>query len=73
MATHANGKNMVAAQATRIAVRDWLETQAKVTQYWRELLVASGECEDLIQTLDQHAAFLQDAVFDDAAVYSSLQ
>jgi len=40
------------------AVRDWLETQARVTGYWRDLLVSSGGDDALIAVLDAHASFL---------------
>ena len=43
----------------REAVRDWLQTQCQVTSYWRDLLVESGESEELIEILDHHAAFLE--------------
>ncbi|WP_339739653.1 hypothetical protein [uncultured Maricaulis sp.] len=41
-----------------LAVRDWLETQARVTGYWRDLLVSSGGDDALIAVLDDHASFL---------------
>ncbi|SDL84184.1 hypothetical protein [Maricaulis salignorans] len=41
-----------------LAVRDWLETQARVTSYWRDLLVSSGGDDALIAVLDDHASFL---------------
>lgn len=40
------------------AVRDWLETQARVTSYWRDLLVSAGGDDALIAVLDDHASFL---------------
>ncbi|WP_417477942.1 hypothetical protein [Maricaulis sp.] len=40
------------------AVRDWLETQARITGYWRDLLVSSGGDDALIAALDDHASFL---------------
>ena len=40
------------------AVRDWLETQARITSYWRDLLVSSGGDDALIAVLDDHASFL---------------
>jgi hypothetical protein len=43
------------------AVRDWLETQARITGYWRDLLVSSGGDDALIAVLDEHASFLGDA------------
>ncbi|WP_417498229.1 hypothetical protein [Maricaulis sp.] len=44
-----------------LAVRDWLETQARVTSYWRDLLVSSGGDDALIAVLDDHALFLDAA------------
>jgi hypothetical protein len=44
--------------AASLAARDWLETQARVVEYWRDLLVAAGETGDLVAALDEHAAFL---------------
>jgi len=44
-----------------LAVRDWLETQARITGYWRDLLVSSGGDDALIAVLDDHAAFLDAA------------
>ncbi len=43
------------------AVRDWLETQAQILAYWREVLVSANESEGMIQLLDDHARFLQQA------------
>lgn len=42
----------------QLAVRDWLETQSRVTGYWRDLLVSSGGSEELIAVLDHHADVL---------------
>jgi hypothetical protein len=44
--------------ATLLAARDWLETQARVVEYWRDLLVAAGDDDELVEALDEHAAFL---------------
>jgi hypothetical protein len=41
-----------------MAVRDWLETQARVTGYWRDVLLSSGGSEELIAVLDHHADVL---------------
>ncbi|WP_203291685.1 hypothetical protein [Maricaulis parjimensis] len=46
------------ADHTQMAVRDWLETQSRVTGYWRDLLISGGGNEDLIAALDEHASFL---------------
>ena len=43
------------------AVRDWLETQSRVTAYWRDLLLSSDADPDLIEALEEHAAFLAGA------------
>ncbi|MBR9825974.1 MAG: hypothetical protein GYB36_09255 [Alphaproteobacteria bacterium] len=43
------------------AVRDWLETQAHVLAYWREVLISTNESDGLIEVLDDHARFLQQA------------
>ncbi|OLF81398.1 hypothetical protein AWH62_01625 [Maricaulis sp. W15] len=50
----------VADHAQR-AVRDWLETQARVTGYWRDVLLSSGGSLALIEALDDHARFLEAA------------
>lgn len=47
--------------ATEIAVRDWLETQARVASYWRDLLVDRNGDIDLIEALDAHEMFLRSA------------
>lgn len=52
-----------ARAATEIAVRDWLETQARITSYWRDLLVDSNGDFDLIEALDAHESFLRTAAF----------
>jgi len=44
-----------------LAVRDWLETQARVTGYWRDVLLEAGGNLALIEALDDHARFLQAA------------
>lgn len=45
--------------ATEIAVRDWLETQARIAGYWRDLLVDRNGDLDLIEALDAHELFLR--------------
>ncbi|WP_421792837.1 hypothetical protein [Hyphobacterium sp.] len=47
--------------AIEIATRDWLETQAKVAGYWRDLLIDSNGDLDLIEALDVHEMFLRSA------------
>ncbi len=47
--------------AVECAVRDWLETQARVAGYWRDLLVDRNGSLDLIEALDAHEAFLRSA------------
>ena len=42
-------------------VRDWLETQAHIVGYWREVLVSADGDASLIAALDDHASFLQAA------------
>lgn len=61
------------AHHAREALRDWLQTQCQVTAYWRDLLVESGESEDLIEILDDHAAFLRAASHTGEGVISQLQ
>jgi hypothetical protein len=51
------GPDLVGAVATA-AVRDWLETQARVVEYWRDLLADTGAGEEIVAALDAHAAFL---------------
>jgi len=48
-----------ARSATEIAVRDWLETQARIASYWRDLLVDRNGDLDLIEALDAHERFLR--------------
>lgn len=43
------------------AVREWLETQARITGYWRDTLVSTGGDDALIAVLDDHASFLDAA------------
>ena len=43
------------------AVRDWLETQAHIVGYWREVLVSADGDAGLIAALDDHASFLEAA------------
>ncbi|MEE2525499.1 hypothetical protein V0U79_03915 [Hyphobacterium sp. HN65] len=50
-----------AANAANIAVRDWLETQARIAAYWRDILVDQNGDLDLIEALDAHALFLRSA------------
>lgn len=47
--------------AANIAVRDWLETQARITAYWRDVLVDQNGDLDLIEALDAHEIFLRSA------------
>ena len=59
---HGNARDVAAGPETaahaRIAVSDWLETQARVIGYWRDVLVAAGGNLALIEALDDHARFL---------------
>src|SRR5262245_22093691 len=48
--------------ATAAAARDWLETQARVVEYWRDLLADAGATDELIEALEIHAAFLNGVV-----------
>lgn len=47
--------------AVELATRDWLETQARIAAYWRDLLVDSNGDLALIEALDAHEAFLRAA------------
>ncbi|WP_417482331.1 hypothetical protein [Maricaulis sp.] len=58
--TRKHCQDIKAGQAD-LAVRDWLETQARITGYWRDLLVSSGGDDALIAVLDDHALFLDAA------------
>ncbi len=44
--------------AAGAAARDWLATQARVVELWRDLLADAGESGELVEALDAHAAFL---------------
>tara|TARA_A100001391_G_scaffold17638_1_gene9849 strand:+ start:412 stop:633 length:222 start_codon:yes stop_codon:yes gene_type:complete len=55
------------AHLAQMAVRDWLETQARVTGYWRDVLLSSGGSEELIAVLDHHADVLAAAARLDSA------
>lgn len=55
------------AHHAQLAVRDWLETQSRVTGYFRDLLVSSGGSEELIALLDHHAEVLAAAARRDYA------
>ena len=57
MAFDCSDHSPAAADHARIAVSDWLETQARVIGYWRDLLVSSGGNLALIEALDDHARF----------------
>lgn len=57
-----------ARAATEIAVRDWLETQARITSYWRDLLVDRNGDLDLIEALDEHESFLRMAAIGQGRV-----
>lgn len=48
-----------ARAATEIAARDWLETQARIAGYWRDLLVDRNGDLALIEALDEHESFLR--------------
>ncbi len=52
-----------ARAATEIAVKDWLETQARIASYWRDLLVDRNGDLGLIEALDAHESFLRMAAF----------
>ncbi len=58
MALDCPGKAPEMAAQAQLAVRDWLETQARVTGYWRDVLVSAGGNLALIEALDDHARFL---------------
>ncbi|WP_297730814.1 hypothetical protein [uncultured Maricaulis sp.] len=58
MAFDCSDHSPAAADHARIAVSDWLETQARVIGYWRDVLVSSGGNLALIEALDDHARFL---------------
>ena len=64
-ASNFNGISRISAGgatvATEIAVRDWLETQARIISYWRDLLVDRNGDLDLIEALDAHEMFLRSA------------
>ena len=49
------------------SVTDWLDSQVRVVDIWIDRLVASGGDVGLIAVLDQHAAFLRDALEHSAA------
>ncbi|WP_291841855.1 hypothetical protein [Maricaulis sp.] len=53
--------SLLQANQASLVVRDWLETQSRVTDYWRDLLLSSGGDEALIAALDAHAMFLRAA------------
>ena len=63
----------VCAHHARAAVQDWLETQSRITCYWRDVLVSSGENEDLVALLDHHASVLRAAASSQPAVTASIQ
>lgn len=47
---------------TAPCVTDWLDSQARVVDIWIDRLVAEGGDVSLIAVLDQHAAFLREAL-----------
>ena len=44
------------------SVTDWLDSQSRIIELWIDRLVASGGDVGLIAVLDQHAAFLREAL-----------
>ena len=44
------------------SVTDWLDSQARIVDIWIDRLVAEGGDVSLIAVLDQHAAFLREAL-----------
>lgn len=50
------------AGPTAPSVTDWLDSQARVVDIWIDRLVAEGGDVSLIAVLDQHAAFLREAL-----------
>lgn len=47
--------------AARRAALDWMETQARVLDQWRAMMVGIESDQSLIGALDAHAAFLSEA------------
>ena len=54
-------------EACAPSVTDWLDSQARGIAIWIDRLVATGGDVGLIAVLDQHAAFLRDALERSAA------
>lgn len=48
--------------AANMAVRDWLETQARVAAFWRDVLVDRNGDLGLIEALDAHERFLTNSL-----------
>ena len=44
------------------SVTDWLDSQSRIIELWIDRLVATGGDVGLIAVLDQHAAFLREAL-----------
>ena len=47
------------SSAVESAAMEWLETQAHVVGYWRDLLISEGADDQMIAALDRHADFLR--------------
>ncbi|MCG8442660.1 MAG: hypothetical protein MI723_12720 [Caulobacterales bacterium] len=47
--------------AVERAAAEWLETQARVIGFWRDLVVSADGDRALVAALDAHAGFLEDA------------
>lgn len=58
----ASALDAVRSAATAAAAREWLETQARVVEYWRDLLADAGATDELVEALEVHAAFLNGVV-----------
>ena len=46
------------ALAANLAVRDWLESQARVADYWRDVLVDQNGDLELIEALEAHSTLI---------------
>ncbi len=61
-AEDASGETLLRQRAAaRRAALDWMETQARVLDQWRALMVGIESDQSLIGALDAHAAFLNEA------------
>lgn len=54
----------LAAEAARQRTMDWLESQARILDFWRDRLLGEGAEPALVETVEAQASWLRDALFE---------